>query len=69
MCGLAINIASFAHLLKRVDCDVIVDHSALTHIIKSKPEPNATRIKGLLDLLSSFSFSLYYIKRKDVILK
>ena len=36
MFGLAINIASFAHLLKRVDFDAIVDHLALTHIIKSK---------------------------------
>ena len=26
LCGLAINIASFSHLLKRVDIDVIVDH-------------------------------------------
>ena len=26
MCGLAINIASFAHLLKRVDFDAVVDH-------------------------------------------
>ena len=39
LCGLAINIASFAHLLKRVD------HLALTHIIKSKAEPATTRIK------------------------
>ena len=37
--GLAINIASFSHLLKRVDFDDIVDHLALTHIIKSKVEP------------------------------
>ena len=36
LCGLAINIDSFAHLLKRVDFDAIVDHLALTHIIKSK---------------------------------
>ena len=43
MCGLAINIASFAHLLKRVDFDAIVDHLALTHIIKSKAEPATTR--------------------------
>ena len=28
LCGLAINIASFSHLLKRVDFDVIVDHLA-----------------------------------------
>ena len=33
LCGLAINIVSFSHLLKRVDFDVIVDHLALTHII------------------------------------
>ena len=45
LCGLAINIASFAHLLKRVDFDTIVDHLALTHIIKSKAEPATTRIK------------------------
>ena len=36
LCGLAINIASFSHLLKRVDFDAIVDHLALAHIIKSK---------------------------------
>ena len=30
MCCLAINIASFAHLLKRVDFYAIVDHLALT---------------------------------------
>ena len=40
-----LNIASFAHLLKRVDFDAIVDHLALTHIIKSKAEPATTRIK------------------------
>ena len=48
LCGLAINIASFAHLLTRVDFDDIVDHLALTHIIKSKAEPATTRIKRLL---------------------
>ena len=36
MCGLAIHIASFVHLLKRVDFDAIVDDLALTHIIKVK---------------------------------
>ena len=39
LCGLAINIAIFSHLLKRVDFDAIVDHLVLTHIIKSKMEP------------------------------
>ena len=44
MCGLAINIASFAHLLKKVDFDAVVDHLAITHIMKSKVEPVMTRI-------------------------
>ena len=68
LCGLAINIASFSHLLKRLDFDAIVDHLALTHIIKSKAEPATTRIKRLLELISSYSFNLYYIKGKDMIL-
>ena len=68
LCGLAINIASFSHLLKRVDFDAIVDHFALMHIIKSKMEPATTRIKRLLELISSYSFDLYYMKGKDMIL-
>ena len=68
MCGLAINIASFAHLLKRLDFDAIVDHFAIMHIMKSKMEPTTNRIKRLLELLSSYSFNLYYIKGKDMVL-
>ena len=66
MCGLAINIASFTHLSKKVDFDAIIDHIALTHIIKSKAEPATTRIKRLLEVLSTYSFNLYYIKGKDM---
>ena len=62
LCGLTINIASFSHLLKRVDFDAIVDHLSLTHIIKSKEEPATISIKRLLELISSYSFNLYYIK-------
>ena len=65
---LAINIASISHLLKRVDFDVIVDHLDLTHIIKSKAEPVTPRIKRLLELISSYSFNLCYMKGKDMIL-
>ena len=68
MCGLAINIASFVYLLKRVDFDAIIDHLALTHIIKSEAELTTTRIKGLLEILISYSFNLYYINKKDMIL-
>ena len=68
MCGLAINIASFAHLLKRVVFDAVVDHLAIVHIKKSKMEPAINRIKRLLEILSSYFFNLYYIKGKDMIL-
>ena len=59
---------TFAHLLERVDFDVVVDHLALMYIMKSKVEPATTRIKRLLDVLGSYSFNLYYIKGKDMIL-
>ena len=68
MCGLAMNIATFSHLLKKVDFDAIVDHLAITHIMRSKAKPATTRIKRLLELLSPYSFNLYYIKGKDMVL-
>ena len=68
MCGLAMNIATFSHLLKKVDFDAIVNHLAITHIMRSKAEPATTRIKRLLELLSPYSFNLYYIKGKDMVL-
>ena len=68
MCGLAINIATFSHLLKKVDFDAVVDHLAITHIMRSKAEPATTRIKRLIELLSPYSFNLYYIKGKDMVL-
>ena len=64
MCGLAINIASFSHLLKRLDFDAVVDHLAITHIMKSKMEPTTNSIKRLLEVLSAYFFNLYYIKGK-----
>ena len=48
LCGLAINIASFSHLLKRVDFDAIMEQCNICHlptIIKSKAEPATVRIK------------------------
>ena len=68
VCHLAVKITSFSHLLKGVDFDAIVDHLALTHIIKSKAEMATTKIKRLLELIHSYSFNLYYIKGKDMIL-
>ena len=64
MCGLAINIASFAHLLKKVDFDVIVDHLAITHIMKSKAEPATTRIQKAIRVIELLFFQFVLYKRK-----
>ena len=68
MCGLAIYITTFSHHLKKVDFDAVVDHLAIMHIMRSEAEPATTRIKRLIELLSPYSFNLYYIKGKDVVL-
>ena len=68
MCGLAMNITTFLHLLKKVDFDAVVDHLAITHIMRNKAEPATTQIKRLIELLSPYSFNLYYIKGKDMVL-
>ena len=59
---------SFAHLLRKVDFDAVVDHLAITQIMRSKVKPATNRIKRLLEVLSAYSFNLYYIKGKDMIL-
>ena len=66
MCGLAINIASLAHLLRKVDFDVVVDHLAIMQIMRSKIEPATNRIKRLLEVLSAYSFILYKRKGHDI---
>ena len=68
MCELAMNIATFLHLLRKVDFDAIVDDLAITDIMRNKAEPATTRIKRILELLSPYSFNLYYIKGKDMVL-
>ena len=46
----------------------MVDHLVITQIMRSKVEPVTNRIKRLLEVLSAYSFNLYYIKGKDMIL-
>ena len=64
MCGLAINIASFVHLLRKADFDAVVDHLAIIHIMRSKVEPATTGIKRLLEVLSLYSFNFVLYRRK-----
>ena len=68
MCDLAINITSFVHLFKSVDFDAVVDHLAIMHIMKSKVELATTRIKEVIRIVETYSFNLYNIKGKDMVL-
>ena len=45
-----------------------MDHVAVTQILKAKTEPASNRIMRLLDMLSAYSFNLYYLKGKNMIL-
>ena len=64
MCGLAINIANFAHLLKKVGFDVVVDHLAITHIMKSKAEPATTKIEEIVRTVELLLFQFVLHQRE-----
>ena len=68
MAGLLVNMNLWKNLLKHREFDAAVDHAALTQIMKAKTEPATTRIMRLLDRLSAYSFNLYYVRGRDVIL-
>ena len=56
------------NLLEHKEFDAAVDHATVTNIMKAKTEPATTRIMRLLDSLSAYSFNLYYVKGRDMIL-
>ena len=68
MTGLLVNMNLWKNLLKHREFDAAVDHVAVTQILKAKTEPATTRIMRLLDRLSAYSFNLYYVKDRDMIL-
>ena len=68
MTGLLINMGLWKNILKHREFDAAVDHVAVTQILKAKTEPASNRIMRLLDRLSAYSFNLYYLKGKDMIL-
>ena len=68
MTGLLVNMNLWKNLLKHREFDADVDHTAVTQIMKAKTEPATTRIMRLLDRLSAYSFKLYYVKGRDMIL-
>ena len=68
MTGLVINIHLWKHLLLTVEFDCAVDHRALPYIMKSKNLPATGRIIRLLEHLAGYSFNLFYVNDKDMIL-
>lgn len=68
MTGLLVNMGLWKTILKHREFDAAVDHAAVVQILKAKTEPATTRIKTLLERLAAYSFNLYYVKGKDMIL-
>ena len=68
MTGFLVNMNLWKNLLKHREFDAAVDHAAVAQIMKAKTEPATTRIMRLLDRLSAYSFNLYYVKGRDMIL-
>ena len=68
MAGLLVNMNPWKNLLKHREFGAAVDHVAVAQIMKAKTEPATTRIMRLLDRLSAYSFNLYYVKVRDMIL-
>ena len=51
-----------------VNMNLWKNHVAVAQIMKAKTEPATTRIMRLLDRLSAYSFNLYHVKGRDMIL-
>ena len=66
MTGMAVNIHPWRHLLHRLESDCAVDHRAIPYILKAKTLPATTRIVRLLEILSGYAFTLYFVKGKDM---
>ena len=68
MTGLLVNMKLLKTLLKRCEFDAAVDHLEVVQVLKAKTEPAIPRIMRLLDQLSFYSFNLYFVKGKDMML-
>ena len=68
MTGLLVNMGLWKSIIRHREFDAAVDHAAVAQIMKAKAEPATTCIKCLLERLASYSFNLYYVKGKDMIL-
>ena len=66
--GLVVNMHLWQYFLRNNDLYACVNHIGITNIVKTEPLPMSQTIIRILDLLSKFKFSLYYVKGKDMIL-
>ena len=68
MTGLMYNMLTWKFWLRKKNFDAAVDHAAIPHIMKAKHAPTTDRTGRILFGLSRFTFHLYYVKGKDMIL-
>ena len=66
LCGLAVNIHSFKHILRDTDFTAIIDHSALLYILNAKREPPPYDLRRLNEVLSQYSFKVKFLRGKDM---
>ena len=65
--GLSINLHQWNHLIAKIDFDCATDHLAAVQIMHGKDEPKG-HIGLILDKIFEYTFRLYYVKGKDLIL-
>ena len=68
MTGLLVNMGLWKSIIRHRKFDAAIDHAAVAQILKAKAKPATTCIKNLLERLAAYSFNLYYVKGKDMIL-
>ena len=64
--GLLVNIHGFMQLLRNRYFEVLVDHTAIKYMIKSKTESPMMRLKTLLLKLSEYTIDLKYQKGSEM---
>ena len=67
MYGLSITLHQWNHLIANIDFDCATDHLAAVQKMHGKDEPKG-RIQNILPKLLQYTFRLYYVKGKDLIL-
>ena len=65
--GILVVITSL-RLLKSRYFQIVTDHSALTHMVKSEREIPTLRLKKLFEKLSAYNFDIFYQKGKELVI-